>query len=536
MLIKFELNIIIFIFLRECKGMFPFDAHSLFTNELLNFSIEGITSSENKWRDVGKGIETPPPKLSSNSENDLFKDISWDGGKSFDSYLETSFNFIPVDDNHHTDAAIEALNHLPPYFSGDDLFEGIGWDGKQTFASLLEPDDSLDSPHSQNHSIVLPHYIEDPVPLEHNRSAGQLNPEHKFNLPSTGKSSKVAKQIVSERHKNCKSYIGVKKQNFKKQNMPLNLKTIGTPLLETIGGAQTSLFKDTEKTVRIDLPKPEKFTPFWWKYIYLTKVVNSITKGEDTTLRLQVFLDRMDELADDLVSSYKDETFWNKMNMNYKHLLTKIVTKEHRSDNFKTNIGEIMDQGVEPYHISLIKKFKKNASMAGSPRKLSRFLPLFDAMEILGKETGVIYFSSKTAHDFFVTKQSERNPMDCLGKVQSPRVDENFYQALNTQLINIKFEEYFKRDGRILRNRALLTYIEQKVVPVELKAFRKILKGKLLMRNLYLVITTLINKFFCEGYDDLKQNFSKRQKVAIEFYDLVWKSFRLTKLNKFINQ
>ncbi|CAH7674990.1 expressed protein [Phakopsora pachyrhizi] len=421
MLVTVELIFLFFIFLRQCEGMFPSDAHSLFTNELLNFSIEGITSSENKWRDVGKGIETPPPKLSSTSETDMFKDISWDGGQSFASYLEPSSNFISADDkNHHTEAEIQASSQLPPFFFGDDLFEGIGWDGKQTLASLLEPDDSLDSPHSQNHPIVSAHYMEEPVLLEHHPSTDLLNAERNFNQQSSGQPSKVAKKIVPESFKSYKSFMGVKKIDYKKQNMQLNLKTTGTPLLRTIGEAQSSFLKSIEKTSQMVLPESAKFTPKWWQNIYLVNVVNSILEGGDTSSGLQIFFDKMDKLADDLISSYKDETFWRKMNMDYKNRFTKSVTEEHQSDNFKTNFGEIAHQGDEPYHISLIEKLKKKALMAGSPPKLSRFFSLFDAMEFQGQKTGFIYFSSKTAQNFLSAKLSERNPMNFFGNDSEP--------------------------------------------------------------------------------------------------------------------
>ncbi|KAI8442919.1 hypothetical protein BY996DRAFT_3840759 [Phakopsora pachyrhizi] len=533
MLISVELNIFIFIFLGECKGMFPSDAH--LTNELLYFSSEEISSNENKRIESLKGIEASAPKLSSNSENDLLKDLSWVGKQSFVSYLEPTINFIPVDDHHHhSEVVIEASNQLPPYLFGDDLFEGTGWDGKQTLASLLEPGDSLDSLHCQNHPIVSAHYMEDAVPLKNLPSTDLLNAEQNFNQPSTGQSSEVAKKIRPESFRSYKSLMGVKKIDFKKQYMPLNLKIIGTPLHETIGEAQSSFSKSIENTSQMVLPESKKFTSFWWQNVYLVMVTNSIVEEKDATLELQVFFDKMNELADDLMSSYKDETFWEKMNMDFNNCFTKSVAEERRSDNFKTNFGEFVDQGDEPYHISLIEKLKKNVLMAGSPPNLSRFLPLFDAMEFQGQKFGSIYISSKAAQNFFMAHKSVRDPMDCLGKVQGLRVNESFYQALNTQLVDIKLEEYFKNDSRILKDRALLIYIERKVVPRELKVYRKILRSKILMRNLYLVITTLINKLFCEGYDDLKQNFSKRQKDAIEFYDLLWKSFKLAKPNGFI--
>ncbi|KAI8442795.1 hypothetical protein BY996DRAFT_6555517 [Phakopsora pachyrhizi] len=366
-----------------------------------------------------------------------------------------------------------------------------------TFENHLLKGKGLDG-GDQNHAMLSSEYEDDAVPLKQSQSIMYSDPE--FDNP-TARGLKSLRPSILESSRKSDSLKTVKRKSFKKQKTGLNRKIVDASSLVTNGDAQIHSFQSIKKSIQMKNPSYEKFSNSWWSNIYLPDLINSLTTRDDPTSEFQIFLDRMDMLADDLVIAYEDKYFWKDLNVNYDKLLTKSLTEKIRSDNFKKKFGEIIDQGDEPFHISLIEKFKKDISNAGSTENLTQFLPLFEAMESQGKET------------------------DSLGKLKIPKLDSNFYQVLSNQLNEIFFEDYFENDYRILKDRALLTYIKRKWVPKNLKAYREVLRVKIQIRNLYLTITTLINKLFCDGRADLNQNFSKRQKEAIELYDLVWKSF-----------
>ncbi|CAH7682641.1 expressed protein, partial [Phakopsora pachyrhizi] len=487
------------------EDKFTMGAHPYGDHSSLN---KIISTNKNNLGEVIRRIDASDPKASSTFENHLLKGKGLDGGESFTSFLEPSINFIP----------------------GSDLFEGTGWDGKESFISLLEPYNTWDTFRSQNHAMLSSEYEDDAVPLKQSQSIMYSDPE--FDNP-TARGLKSLRPSILESSRKSDSLKTVKRKSFKKQKTGLNRKIVDASSLVTNGDAQIHSFQSIKKSIQMKNPSYEKFSNSWWSNIYLPDLINSLTTRDDPTSEFQIFLDRMDMLADDLVIAYEDKYFWKDLNVNYDKLLTKSLTEKIRSDNFKKKFGEIIDQGDEPFHISLIEKFKKDISNAGSTENLTQFLPLFEAMESQGKETGFFYINSG-AHSLFRTKNSRRKSADSLGKLKIPKLDSNFYQVLSNQLNEIFFEDYFENDYRILKDRALLTYIKRKWVPKNLKAYREVLRVKIQIRNLYLTITTLINKLFCDGRADLNQNFSKRQKEAIELYDLVWKSFRLATAGEFI--
>ncbi|CAH7674869.1 hypothetical protein PPACK8108_LOCUS9803 [Phakopsora pachyrhizi] len=518
------------------KGMYPYGAHPSRSNNILSVSRGKVPSNENHWKDIGMGNQASDPKVSITSENNLLKGTGWREGQYFTSILEPSINSNPVVNQYYnTEGLIRSSNQLIPNFSENDLFEGIGWDGEQFFASLLEPDITWNTVHSQNHGMLSSQHVDNSVPLEHSQSISALYSDRISDQPSSRDPIKFSRPSVKNSPKNSDYLAIVKKKTLRKQKKRLKLKNSNAAASQVINGnTQDILFQTTEKTIKRKIPKHKKFSNFWWHNVYLPVVMDSLTKGEDATLGLQIFFDRMDELADELISSYEGRFFWKKRNLKHKTLFAESATNEIQSDNFKTNFGEIIDQGDKPYHISLIGKFKEKIKMAGSTENLSQFLPLFSAMESRGEQNEFVYIDKAIFHSFFRSKNSRGEAASYSKKLKIPLLDDNFYQVLSNQINDIGLENFFKNDCRILKDRALSNYIKQKSLPDELKVYKGVLKGKLLMRNLYLTVTTLINKLFCEGRDDLNQNYSKRQKEAIEFYDLVWKSFRLANPDEFI--
>ncbi|KAI8450903.1 hypothetical protein BY996DRAFT_6416929 [Phakopsora pachyrhizi] len=452
------------------EDKFTMGAHPYGDHSSLN---KIISTNKNNLGEVIRRIDASDPKASSTFENHLLKGKGLDGGESFTSFLEPSINFIP----------------------GSDLFEGTGWDGKESFISLLEPYNTWDTFRSQNHAMLSSEYEDDAVPLKQSQSIMYSDPE--FDNP-TARGLKSLRPSILESSRKSDSLKTVKRKSFKKQKTGLNRKIVDASSLVTNGDAQIHSFQSIKKSIQMKNPSYEKFSNSWWSNIYLPDLINSLTTRDDPTSEFQIFLDRMDMLADDLVIAYEDKYFWKDLNVNYDKLLTKSLTEKIRSDNFKKKFGEIIDQGDEPFHISLIEKFKKDISNAGSTENLTQFLPLFEAMESQGKETGFFYINSG-AHSLFRTKNSRRKSADSLGKLKIPKLDSNFYQVLSNQLNEIFFEDYFENDYRILKDRALLTYIKRKWVPKNLKAYREVLRVKIQIRNLYLTITTLINKLFCDG-------------------------------------
>ncbi|CAH7684273.1 expressed protein [Phakopsora pachyrhizi] len=517
---------------RFINGVYPYGAHSSFSNTILSASNEIVSSNENLWKEAGRGSQASDPKLSSTSENNLLKGTCWLEGQFFTSLLEPSINSNPiVNQYYNTEGSIRSSNQLISNFSENDLFEGIGWDGEQSFASLFEPDNTYVTVHSQNQGVLSSHHVENSAPLEHANSIGARYAN--FDGKSAKDSFIFLTPNILESSENRNSLRTAKKKSFKKRRTKLNLKSLDASPLVSNEDAQNHLFQSIEKTIQMKIPKYEKFSTQWWHDVCVPGVINSLTDGEDAALGFQIFLDVMDRLADELVNSYEDVFFWKKVKVDYKNLFIKSVAEKTSLESFKTDFGEIVNQGDEPYHVSLIRRFREEVSLAGFPENLSQFLPLFDAMKIEGEKTGFVYINKAIFRSFFRIESRRREATESLEKLKIPSLDDNFYQLLSNQLNELCVEDFFNNDYRILKDRALLTYIKYKSVPAELKVYRGILRGKLLMRNLYLTITTLINKLFCEGHDDLKKNFSKRQKEAIEFFDLVWKSFRLANPDEF---
>ncbi|CAH7683659.1 hypothetical protein BY996DRAFT_87206 [Phakopsora pachyrhizi] len=518
---------------RFISGVHPYDAHLSLSNNILSASRGKVSSNENHWKDIGRGNQASDAKALSTVENNLLRGTGWREGQSFTSLLEPSINSNPVVNQYYnTEKSIRYSNQLIPNFSENDLFEGIGWDGEQSFASLLEPENTYDTVHSQNHIILSSHHVDNSAPLEHAKSISAQYAN--FDSQSTKDSLIFYTPTIFESSENSNFLRTVEKKSLKKRKTKLNLKSLDAFTLVSNEDVQNNLFQPIEKTIQMKIPKHEKFSTPWWHDVCVPGVINSLTDGENAALGFQIFLDRMDILADELLSSYEDVYFWEKVKVDNKNLFTESIAEKTSSDRFKREFGDIINQGNEPYHISLFRRFREEVSLAGFPENLSQFLPLFDAMETEGKKTGFFYIDKVTFLSFFRIENRRGEATDSVEKLKIPSLDDNFYQLLSNQLNEICVEDFFNNDYRILKYRVLLTYIKYKSVPAELKVYRGILRGKLLMRNLYLTITTLINKIFCEGRDDLNKNFSKRQKEAIEFYDLVWKSFRLAKPDGFI--
>ncbi|KAI8445273.1 hypothetical protein BY996DRAFT_8477525 [Phakopsora pachyrhizi] len=524
MITKVKLILFFVIFLRDCElieELFPYKAHSLLKNDLLDLSIEGISCIEKNCGEGERGIEASDRTLTRTSKSDLLDGSGWDGRQSSNSIPDSSINFNPANDHsRNTEVAIDSSNQQVTMFSEEDLFDGTGWDWEESFASLLELDDLWNTADNHYDHMLLSDSIKDAFSLENSLE------EATCDQPSIRNLSKAVKPNIGEGCQNSKLLVPVEKKSFKKKKPPFNLKILDTSfeLMEKNRDTQDNLYNFSGKAIPMQIAANDIFSSSWWHDIFLPDVINSLTEG-DATLGFQIFLDKMDAFAGGLKSSYKDEEFWNKLNGSIEN---------SQLENFKSSFGEILYQGDEPYHTLLIESLKKKISMAGSPEKLTQFLPLFDAMELQGKKTGFIYINNAIFNSFFQTENSKNGKTNSFTKLKIPLLDKTFYQVLSSQVDKICLQLFFEDDYGILKYKAFLTYTNHKIMPENLMIYMRILKGKLLIRNLYLVITTLINKLLCEGHDDLKENFFKRQKDTIEFYDLVWKSLKLESRGEFI--
>ncbi|KAI8446226.1 hypothetical protein BY996DRAFT_7853767 [Phakopsora pachyrhizi] len=293
---------------KSITGVSQSGAHSLFSNDLLNFSGERIPPYEKSLREIGRRVDASDRKSSSKSENDLFEGTAgWDGLQPFFPFSESSANFIPLSDRyHHTLAEMGSLNQQITNFSKNDVFEGIGWDGEQSLTSMLEPEYSQNMVFSQNHHILSSNNLNYAVPLEQSRE------QPSFDQPLSDESFEVVRPIILESSRNNDSLRTIIKKSFKKRK------------------------------TRVKNTKNQRFSSSWWNNIYLPDVINSLNEVEDIKLEFQIFLDIMDKLADDLISSKKDD--YIRMNMNVDHDgLQKLLISSYHSSRLWNHRDEKMD-------------------------------------------------------------------------------------------------------------------------------------------------------------------------------------------------
>ncbi|KAI8445723.1 hypothetical protein BY996DRAFT_7926576, partial [Phakopsora pachyrhizi] len=73
-----------------------------------------------------------------------------------------------------------------------------------------------------------------------------------------------------------------------------------------------------------------------------------------------------------------------------------------------------------------------------------------------------------------------------------------------------------------------------KLIPSWAGKYTMYAKNILIIRNLFIAYSTLINKIFCEDTIDYNENFLKRQKGAINFFDSMWSFFKIEDSGIFI--
>ncbi|KAI8448993.1 hypothetical protein BY996DRAFT_7529707 [Phakopsora pachyrhizi] len=81
-------------------------------------------------------------------------------------------------------------------------------------------------------------------------------------------------------------------------------------------------------------------------------------------------------------------------------------------------------------------------------------------------------------------------------------------------------------DNNVEESEKIKLTLKNNTIPAWAGQYKMYIRTILIIRNLFIAYSTLINKIFCEGAIDLQESFLKRQKEAINFFDSIWSLFK----------
>ncbi|CAH7683092.1 expressed protein [Phakopsora pachyrhizi] len=93
----------------------------------------------------------------------------------------------------------------------------------------------------------------------------------------------------------------------------------------------------------------------------------------------------------------------------------------------------------------------------------------------------------------------------------------------------LDWKSIFTADPNAKDSEKMKFILKTRTIPIWAGRYTMYTRTILIIRNLFIAYSTLINKVFCEGTIDLRENFPNRQKEAITFFDSIWPLFKTKK-------
>ncbi|KAI8450905.1 hypothetical protein BY996DRAFT_4037836 [Phakopsora pachyrhizi] len=260
----------------------------------------------------------------------------------------------------------------------------------------------------------------------------------------------------------------------------------------------------------------------WFRY-YLESLkpkIDSIEKSQSSKNSLSVLAGEMDDFADSIqhainpVDTEKDFIRSSLANSEENNILQKSL--DHREIAIDETI-----------FIDMMRKFK-NTNYDGLGNS---------ALSFIGKITKQIENSGVKA--FYITNLDLKmffKDKKIIFTVQWPFEVSNrnhvlYYEQISNMIVSsmdtITWKNTFIEDKASVKYDWRTSVITARSFPFWLKNYSSALKQRYDVRRLFLVYSTMINKIFCNGREELRESFHTWQEGAINSYDESWKFLQL---------
>ncbi|CAH7671499.1 hypothetical protein BY996DRAFT_6744312 [Phakopsora pachyrhizi] len=311
------------------------------------------------------------------------------------------------------------------------------------------------------------------------------------------------------------------------------------------------------------------------------KLINSVSeddqyketlKNKGTLLKGKAKVKKNREIVDYRRDNDLQEIFWNRMSNILKSVKSKeidgkssnfsalknkkfIKTVENTLDDFVINLDKLKSKSKQP---KISEAYKLNKVLKELLDQSSNQIrgSLLDDMEKLTQESTSETFktSAKSFFEtvktqtrrngdetFYITKEQASILLKAEFKDKEPRIyciesdilRRSYYLSTNIVIAIRNFskiipsEELFTADGMITKIKNLDLFMGNNKYSKLCDPYTVILRNKIVLRNLFLIYTTMINKIFREGPMEDSKTIFERQKIAVEFFDSIWNSEHL---------
>ncbi|KAI8449384.1 hypothetical protein BY996DRAFT_95479 [Phakopsora pachyrhizi] len=144
--------------------------------------------------------------------------------------------------------------------------------------------------------------------------------------------------------------------------------------------------------------------------------------------------------------------------------------------------------------------------------------------QIQESSTDVLFIANNQVKKFFSAFVWKIRQFEKIPFIEKNYARHNPKGRLSIAFNSINWKKVFLYDERIAECKKVESILTKGKYPPVFRKYAEILETRFYIRNLFLVYSTVINKIFSEGHDDLAKNFGIRQKEAIAFFDLIWSS------------
>ncbi|KAI8451892.1 hypothetical protein BY996DRAFT_7263396 [Phakopsora pachyrhizi] len=265
---------------------------------------------------------------------------------------------------------------------------------------------------------------------------------------------------------------------------------------------------------------------------------------------LRIFLDDIDKFAENLPSNLVSKVdvdnnlIPKKQYVKEKNKLEAEVDYSSPSNMLERSLDHKNFQLDNSFFVELGRKFKTTQYKRGFRRSIKMFLDTVghqikqnrrhDYDRDVNGSNEFLYISKGQINDFFVGRFERGYRIEWPFRIKGENHKTLYYfsKVIIKAMDHISsWRQIFLKD---LRNESverghLILY--DRWYPGWSKNYSNSIRLRFCLRRLFLVYSTIINKIFCEGPEDLQASFLIRQSEAIEFYDQLWKLFRIKSYN-----
>ncbi|KAI8458695.1 hypothetical protein BY996DRAFT_6834414, partial [Phakopsora pachyrhizi] len=255
---------------------------------------------------------------------------------------------------------------------------------------------------------------------------------------------------------------------------------------------------------------------------------NIIAVDEVTMIGLKSFIRGLMKYASSFLPS-KNHTKYNKAK--FKKYFEE---QEFFNEIFANSFSRFLSHNEQPLDKSLLDELKLTIERKKDDGFKSSIMDYLYILEYMTKKNEMDYllikesqfhgFFSKPAPSFFKLKKTYH-----FTKKIDLKTQENYASETIKVFDRLDWKKIFTADIYVNEVEMMKLILKTKSIPSWAGKYTMYTRSILIIRNLFIAYSTLVNKIFCEGIVDLKENFLKRQTEAIQFFDSIWSLFKTKK-------